>query len=149
MGTNTAVKITDAKSGIIRRLIYVSPSGRKVPGRRYQKLMSNIKFELGAIAWYCREVYYNLGIHYYDGYRPITMIEETDPFYNFMESNYLLFKENDGATLKAAYEMYKSYCDEVSLGYKLPRHKFRSEFRNYFSNYCFICRNNCLFMDSE
>ena len=135
MGTNTAVRITDAKSGIIRRLIDVSPSGKKVPGAKYRALFEKIKFELGAIAYYCRETYFNMGMHYYDGYRPLNMIAETDAFYNFMESNFSIFKEEDGVTLKTAYEMYKTYCDEVSLGYKLPRHKFRSELRNYFSKF--------------
>src|SRR5690606_35617971 len=49
MGTNKPVKITDAKSGIIRRLIDVQPSGRLVSPRRYQTLTSQINFELGAI----------------------------------------------------------------------------------------------------
>ena len=135
MGTNTAVKITDAKSGIIRRLIDVKPSGNRVPAAKYRRLFEKIRFELGAIAWYCRETYYKMGINYYDGYRPLTMIAETDAFYNFMESNYSTFKSNDGATLKAAYEMYKVYCDDVSLGYVLPRHRFRSEFGDYFSKF--------------
>ena len=135
MGTNTAVKITDAKSGIIRRLIDVNPSGKKVSIKKYQTLMSKIKFELGAIAWYARETYYDMGLHYYDAYRPISMIEETDVFYNFMEANYPIFKEQDGVTLKAAYEMYKTYCDETSLGYILPRYKFRSELKDYFSTF--------------
>lgn len=135
MGTNTAVRITDAKSGIIRRLIDVSPTGKKVSVKKYQTLMSKIKFELGAIAWYARETYYGMGIHYYDAYRPISMIEETDVFYNFMEANYPIFKEQDGVTLKAAYEMYKTYCDETSLGYILPRYKFRSELKDYFSTF--------------
>ena len=52
MGTNKPVKITEAKSGLIRRLIDVTPSGRKIPFRRYQDLMGKIKFELGGIAWH-------------------------------------------------------------------------------------------------
>ena len=35
MGTNKPVKITDAKSGIMRRLIDVTPSGKKLSRRRY------------------------------------------------------------------------------------------------------------------
>ena len=142
MGTNTAVKITDAKSGIIRRLIDVKPSGNRIKPSKYQKLMSEIKFELGAIAYYCLQTYYNMGIHYYDAYRPLTMIAETDVFYNFMETNYFKFKKDNGATLKSAYEMYKTYCDEEALSYKLPRYKFRSEFGNYFTSF-----NDRVFID--
>lgn len=50
MGTNKPVKITDAKSGIIRRLIDVRPTGNLLAPRKYQTLMSQIDFELGAIA---------------------------------------------------------------------------------------------------
>ena len=135
MGTNTAVKITDAKSGIIRRLIDVRPSGKRVSASKYQKLMNDIKFELGAIAYYCRQTYYDMGIHYYDSYRPLMMIAQTDAFYNFMESNYFTFEKDDGVSLKSAYEMYKIYCDDENLGYKLPRYKFRAELANYFSKF--------------
>ena len=38
MGTNKPVKITDAKSGIIRRLIDVTPTGDKVPPAEYRTL---------------------------------------------------------------------------------------------------------------
>ncbi len=55
MGTNKPVKITDAKSGLIRRLIDVSPTGDKVSPKEYQVLMNQITFELGAIACHCRE----------------------------------------------------------------------------------------------
>lgn len=42
MGTNQPVKITDAKSGIIRRLIDVHPTGVKIPENHYHTLMSQI-----------------------------------------------------------------------------------------------------------
>ena len=37
LGTNSPVKITDAKSGLLRRLIDVNPSGDKIPKREYDK----------------------------------------------------------------------------------------------------------------
>ena len=66
MATNRPVKITDAKSGILRRLIDVKPSLQKIPFTRYQKLMKQVDFELGAIAWHCKEVYESMGKDYYD-----------------------------------------------------------------------------------
>ena len=69
MGTNKPVKITDGKSGLIRRLIDVHPTGDKVSAKEYKILTNQIKFELGAIAYHCREVYLeNPG--YYDHYIP-------------------------------------------------------------------------------
>lgn len=135
MGTNNPVKISDAKSGIIRRLIDVRPTGERVTPRKYQALISQIDFELGAIAAYCLKKYEEMGKNYYSGYVPLDMLYQTDIFFNFVESNYTNFKEQDGISLKQAYEMYKSYCDETLVDFKLPRHKFREELKSYFREF--------------
>lgn len=135
MGTNKPVKITDAKSGIIRRLIDVHPSGRRIPAKKYHSLMAQIEFELGAIAHHCLDVYREMGKDFYAGYRPVEMMLHTDVFYNFIESGYFVFKEQDGATLAQAYEMYKEYCEDSLVDFKLPRYKFREELKNYFSEF--------------
>lgn len=133
MATNRPVKITDAKSGLLRRLIDVHPSGRKLQWKQYNKVVDEIKTELGAIAYHCREVYRELGKHYYDQYRPLDMMVRTDVFYNFIEDNQLELK--DGISLKRAYTLYKEYCNETGLSIVMPRYKFRDELRNYFENY--------------
>lgn len=135
MATNRPVKITDAKSGIIRRLIDVHPSGRKIASRRYHELMSQITFEKGAIANHCLNVYRAAGKNRYAGYRPLEMIAQTDVFYNFMENYYELFESQDGIGLAQAYTMYKAYCDDALVEFKLPKHKFREELRNYFRDF--------------
>lgn len=140
MGTNKPVRITDAKSGIIRRLIDVMPSGRKVDNKRYHVLMSQIDFELGAIAYYCLDKYHRMGKNYYGSYRPLQMIYQTDVFFNFVESNYHVFREQDGASLSQAYDMYKQYCDESLVDFKMPRHKFREELKSYFDTFSDVTR---------
>ena len=135
MATNKPVKITDAKSGIIRRLIDVSPTGNKLSSTRYSTLMDKIPFELSGIAEHCLSVYNDLGIHYFDGYRPYKMMFKTDVFFNFVEENFLIFSNSEGITLKQAYELYKNYCDESLIDYKLPRYKFREELKNYFHSF--------------
>ena len=140
MGTNRAVKITDAKSGIIRRLVDARPSGDKVSTKRYHTLMSQIDFELGAIAWHCLQVYNVMGKNYYSSYRPLEMIFQTDVFFNFIEAQYHIFKEQDGVALSQAYEMYKTYCDEALVDFKLPRHKFREEMKSYFKTFSDVTR---------
>ena len=142
MATNKPVKITDSKSGIIRRLIDVKPSGKKLPEKHYGILMSKIDFELGSIAHHCLEVYRNMGKNYYSSYRPLDMMLQTDVFYNYVESHFHIFKEQDGVTLSQAYEMYKSYCDESLVEYKAPRHKFREELKSYFKSFSDIARIN-------
>lgn len=134
LGTNRPVKITDAKSGLIRRLIDVSPSGDKLPVKEYNRVVKKVSFELGAIAKHCLDVYQsNPG--YYDDYVPITMLGASNDFYNFIVDSYHIFKKEDGTTLKAAWEMYKTYCDEAKVGYILPQRAFKEELKNYFRDY--------------
>lgn len=135
MGTNTPVKITNSRSGIIRRLIDVHPTGNKVPVRRYNHLMNQIPFELGAIAKHCLELYLDMGKSYYNSYRPIDMMYKTDVFFNFVEDNYYIFEKEDGVSLKQAYTMYKEYCLESGIDSKLPMYKFREEMKSYFRNW--------------
>lgn len=135
IGTNKPVKITDAKSGLIRRLINVTPSGRKIDPDRYQELMERIRFEHGHIAQHCIDVYKSLGIHHYDRYKPLDMMFKTDVFFNFVEDSYLVFADQDGVTLKQAYDMYKAYCDESKTEFVLPKYKFREELKNYFDEF--------------
>ena len=135
MGTNKPVKITDAKSGIIRRLIDVRPTGNKVSERRYQALMSQVRFELGAIAYHCLETYRAMGKDYYSGYRPVEMMLQTDVFFNYIEAYYDVFSQQDGVTLAQAYELYKEFCEDSNVEYKLARYRFRDELGNYFQNF--------------
>lgn len=134
VGTNKPVKITDAKSGLIRRLIDVSPSGNKVPSKRYSELTSKIKFELGAIAYHCREVYLS-DPGRYDDYIPVKMLGASNDFYNFVLDSYPVFKNEEGTTLKAAWEMYKTYCDEAKVLYPFSQRVFKEELKNYFREY--------------
>lgn len=134
MGTNKPVKITDAKSGLIRRLIDVSPSGNKLNRQEYTQIMDRIKFELGAIASYCADVY-NKNPGAYDDYIPISMMGASNDFYNFVLDSYPVFRDDDGVTLKCAWEMYKTYCDDAKVPYPFSRRIFREELRNYFRDY--------------
>lgn len=135
MATNRPVKITDAKSGVIRRLIDVKPSGQRIPAKKYQALMNQIQFEFGAIASHCLEVYREMGKNYYDGYVPFDMIFQTDVFFNFVEDSYDIFKAQDGVSLRQAYAMYKTYCEDTLVQFKLPMYKFREEMKNYFRTF--------------
>ena len=134
MGTNKPVKITDGKSGLIRRLIDVSPSGNKLAPKEYKQIVKQVEFELGAIAYHCQEVYLeNPG--YYDDYTPITMMGASNDFYNFMLDSFHVFKKEDGTTMKAAWEMYKSYCDDARVPYSLSQKNFKEELKNYFRDF--------------
>lgn len=131
MGTNKPVKITDGKSGLLRRLIDVTPSGNKLGAQEYKRVMKQVEFELGAIASHCRDVYLD-DPGAYDNYIPTAMMGASNDFYNFVIDSYHVFKKEDGTTLKAAWEMYKTYCDEAKVPYPFSQRNFKEELKNYF-----------------
>ena len=134
MGTNKPVKITDAKSGLLRRLIDVSPTGNKIPTKRYDILMNQVKFELGAIAYHCKYVYLE-NPDAYNNYVPTSMMGASNDFYNYVLDSYDIFKRQNSTTLKAAYEMYKAYCDDSNVKYPLSKLLFKEELKNYFATF--------------
>lgn len=134
MGTNRPVKITDAKSGLIRRLIDVSPTGNKLDPKEYKKATSQIKFELGGIAWRCLNFYLE-DPGRYDDYIPISMLGASNDFYNYVLDSYNVFAKEDGTSLKSAWEMYKKYCEDAKVGFPLPQRIFKEELKNYFRDY--------------
>jgi hypothetical protein len=135
MGTNQPVKISDAKSGIIRRLIDVKPTGHTIETDRYHTLMQQVTFELGAVAAKCLERYHEMGKNYYSSYRPTEMMLQTDIFYNFVEAYSDIFKSQDGVSLKQAYDLYKEYCSYAGIDKIMAQYKFREELRNYFEEF--------------
>lgn len=137
MGTNKPVKITDAKSGILRRLIDVQPSGRKIPRKRFEELMSQISFELGGIASQCLGRYRSMGFSFYDDYVPVSMFGATNDFFNFVEDNYDFFMDgsDDGISLSVAWKRYQEYCEDAKVPYPLHKRLFKDEMRNYFERF--------------
>ena len=134
MGTNKPVKITDAKSGLIRRLIDVHPTGNKLSTKEYKSAVKQIAFELGGIAFHCRDVYLaDPGA--YDDYIPVAMLGASNDFYNFVIDSYHIFKKEDGTSLKAAWEMYNNYCEEAKVSYPYNKRNFKEELKNYFWDY--------------
>ena len=134
MGTNKPVRITDAKSGLIRRLIDIHPSGDKLSITKYNRLLKQITFELGSIAHYCKMIFLE-DPEFYDDYRPVLMMGESNDFYNFVSDSYQVFKRDDGTTLKAAWEMYKQYCELANVSYPFSMRVFKSELKSYFKGY--------------
>ena len=135
MASNNPVKITDANSGIPRRLLDVSPSGRRLPVDEYRSVMDGVYRELGVVAKHCIDVYRNLGPEYYRNYRTKTMISETNPVYNFVMELYEDWGPDDKVTLAKAYSDYKDYVDETGIQYRMPRYRFKTELRRYFREF--------------
>ena len=134
LGTNKPVKITDAKSGLIRRLIDVNPSGEKIPAKKYLDLVGKVDFELGGIACHCKEEY-EKNKRLYDDYIPTRMMGASNDFYNFMLDSYYIFKKENGVSLKRAWAMYNEYNTAANVPYPYSRRAFREELMNYFEDY--------------
>lgn len=149
LGTNQPVKITDAKSGIIRRLIDIEPSGRLIkPEERYDALNEKIDGELGKIAQHCINIYKELGRTYYSDYIPERMMYRTDAFFNFMEEKmYLLMKKQrdeiesgdpyavEGISAANLWTMWKQFCEESGIEYSRKRFEIIDEAKNYFEEF--------------
>ena len=135
MASNSPVKITDANSGIPRRLLDVSPSGRRLSIDEYTSVMDGVYQELGVIAKHCIDVYRSLGPNYYRNYRSKTMISETNPVFNFVSEMYSDWGRDDKVTLAKAYSDYKDYVDETGIQYRMPRYRFKTELGRYFREF--------------
>lgn len=132
LGSNKEVQITDARSGLLRRLIDVEPSGRKLPSSKYYDIMEKIKFELGGIAWHCKKVYEE-NKYAYDDYFPERMIRATNHMYNFVEEHSTIMSE--GIRLLDAWDLYQRYCIQSKVGYPLSKQKFKNELMQYFKKF--------------
>lgn len=71
----------------------------------------------------------------YDEYIPINMLGASNDFYNFVEDSYDIFKAEDSTTLKAAWEMYKNYCEDARVAYPYSKRMFKEELKNYFRTF--------------
>lgn len=134
IGTNSPVKITDAKSGVSRRLIDVYPSNKKFSIEEYTQLVSDIRTELGAVMNYCIEFYRERGANFYKDYLPVRMQEETNPVYSFLRDHYFELKD-DGIGLAKAWTMYREWCENTNIQYPGNSAKFKSELRVYFRDF--------------
>ena len=140
LGTNKPVAISDTKSGLLRRLIDVHPSGEKVSKNEYMKLTKNIDFELGAIADHCITKYLEMGEDYYQNYQPKEMMFETNTLYNFVFENFLVLENGEYFQLRQLYDMYKRYCEESGEQFPLKKRVFRAEMKSYFENFYDVTR---------
>ena len=118
LGSNKEVQITDARSGLLRRIVDISPTGLLFDRQEYDRLMKQIEFEYGAICYKCLQVFKE-DPGYYNRYYPVKMIRATNRLYNFVEECYMdLLDEKDGVTLSSAWNMYNQFCDISEIKYK-------------------------------
>lgn len=132
--SNNPVNITDSKSGLLRRLIDVEPTGNILDIDEYERCMEGIEFELGGIAYHCHEVYL-ANKRAFDKYIPIRMMRSTNIVFSWMEENYNEFVAKDGISLSRAWASYKAFCEECDIKYRLNRIQLSNELMGYFDEF--------------
>lgn len=135
MATNHTVDVQDRRMGIARRLLDVYPSGRKIPEDEFDILVGRLKFEYGAIAAHCIDVFNEMGKNYYSKYVPEEMINKSSPIQNFLSDNLEAITSKDFWTRPSLYSMYKNYCEEGGIGYPQRVTEFGEQLRDYFEEY--------------
>lgn len=133
LASNRPVKITDARSGLIRRVIDVTPTGKTIKRAEYDRLIEQVKFEIGAIAKHSLDLY-KADPNYYNDYIPYAMMTASNDFYNFVADNYFVLAQEGGISARAAYEEYRSYCT-LTNSYQMKETVFREELKAYYDKY--------------
>ena len=138
LGTNKEVRISDAKSGLLRRLLCARPTNKKLTTREYRECKDKIKFELGAIAHKCLK-FYKDNPYKYEDHIDKEMFAGTNAFFDFMSTYYEQFlgdDEMDGYTSGGvAWDRYKKYYDDMGSRKELDKVAFQSELKNFFEDY--------------
>lgn len=134
IASNKRIKITDMRSGLLRRLIDVNPTGETLPRRDYMRLTGQLKFELGAIAAKCIAVFEE-DPDIYEGYRPVQQLIGTNDMYNFVMENREQLMSEPYIPRKLAYEWYRKYCEEAGVPYPLKLIDFGEELRHFFHEF--------------
>ena len=135
MATNELIDLHDTNLGLSRRLLDVYPSGAKLPVVEYRTLNEQMKFEIGAIAQHCIDVYRELGKEAYVEYRPNEMIKKVNYLHNFIFDNFERLEENDPIRLSTLYSWYKDYYEESGLGYPPKRLMFKEQVKEYYNEF--------------
>ena len=135
IGTNSPIKITEARSGLSRRLIDVNPTGNTLDVQTYRSAVASVDYALGAIAHRCIKVYKRDGPDYYNNYRPMKMMELTNDIYAFVEDNYFLLRDKEYITLAYLWDLYKHFVDDTGIPYKMKRRDLANELQYYFKEF--------------
>lgn len=138
LGTNKEVRISDAKSGLLRRLLCARPTNKKLSSKEYRECKDKIKFELGAIAYKCLK-FYKDNPYKYEDHVDKEMFAGTNAFFDFMSTFYEEFlndDDTDGYTSgTVAWDRYKKYYDDMGIRKELDKVAFQSELKSFFEDH--------------
>jgi hypothetical protein len=132
LGTNDLIEITN-NSGLNRRLIDAYTNGNELDD--FDIITGRIRFEIGAIAYHCREVYREAGPHRYDAYKPEFMQVHTNQFRMFMSEHDDYFLGKEGVTTTEAYNLYNQWFEAGNYPKRLDRTTFELELKKCYTKF--------------
>ena len=136
MASNYHCKIDSSSSGLLRRILLITPTGITLPIEEYEECREKIRFEYGAIAYRCYSIYKELGFTYYNKYVDKRLLVESNEVYNFMKENYIEFSNSPYLTVNMLWTRYKQYLEESNTGnYKVKKIDFTNDIIGYFNEY--------------
>ena len=136
MASNYHVKIDSSSSGLMRRILLITPTGVTLPIDEYEECMERIKFEYGAICHRCYSIYKELGFTYYNKYVDKRLLVESNEVYNFMKENFVEFSSAEYLTVNILWKRFKLYLEDCNIGnYRFKKIDFRNDIIHYFNEH--------------
>ena len=135
MASNDHLDINSSRSGLMRRIILIKPSGRTLPRAEYDELRRRITFEYGAIAYHCLDVFNSLGESYYDDLRDKRLLDGSNETYKFLKEIYLEIINEPYTTINALWLKFRQWLDQNNTTQVLHRKiDFENDVINYFEH---------------
>ena len=135
IATNESVQMSNAKTGLARRLIVSRPTNNLLPEDEYYDIMDKLKFEYPMIAEHCRNFYIH-NRNKFKNYFDAESFINTNHVYDFFSEMFFDYSKIDGhILLNRLWEDYQRYIETTKYQYPLNRQKFSKEAKEYFTEY--------------
>lgn len=128
--SNQRYQVRNVDSGITRRAIVISPKGKQIPRKRYDELMSLLKFEYPGIAKKAIDHVNEVGLRVYEDVMDVEMAEATDLIFSFIRENEAHF--GDMITLAQASALYKEFLEDLGFETKGYKRRIKIELQRYY-----------------
>ena len=136
MASNDQLRIDSSRSGLMRRVMLVTPTGNTLPVEEYDRCRKEIEFEYGAICHHCLAIYKRLGFSFYDQYRDKRLLDGSNEVYNFLKENYVEVSSAEYVTVNMMWAKFRQYLEQNST--VVAAHKkleFKNDIIHYFDTY--------------
>lgn len=131
--SNQRYQVRNVDSGITRRAVVVEPSGERVSRKKYDELVSKLKFEIPGIAQKAIDHVGRVGLFVYENTMDVGMAEATDLIFSFIREYGDKF--SDTITLKQAAALYKEFLEDLGYDTKGYKRRIKIELQRYYDEF--------------